>query len=362
MQLFERIRFPLLAVAIFAALAAMWAGLVRMGWQFPPLSPALTVNHGPLMISGFLGIVISIERVVALGQRWTYASPIFSALGVLALVIGLPESIGQVLLTLGSAGLVAIFIVIVRRHTALFTVTMLLGTLAWLIGNALWLSGAPIYRVVFWWGAFLVLTIVGERLELGRLLQLPKQVRWLFVGAVAILIAGLVLTLALGDLGNRLFGVGMLALAVWLLRFDIARRTIQQTGLTRFIAACMLSGYVWLGVSGILSMAFGQVTGGFQYDAVLHTLFLGFVFAMIFGHAPIILPSVVRVPVDYQPAFYLHLALLHLSLALRIIGDLTTTMELRQWGGMFNVIAILVFMFNTARVLRASANKKSAKG
>jgi hypothetical protein len=30
--------------------------------------------------------------------------------------------------------------------------------------------------------------------------------------------------------------------------FDIARRTVRQSGVTRFIAVCLLSGYVWLGV------------------------------------------------------------------------------------------------------------------
>ncbi len=43
-------RFPLLALAILALLAGMWAGLMRLGWALPPLAPAF---HGPL-ISGFL--------------------------------------------------------------------------------------------------------------------------------------------------------------------------------------------------------------------------------------------------------------------------------------------------------------------
>ncbi len=255
---------------------------------------------------------------------------------------------------LGSVGLVAIYIVIVRRHAALYTITMLIGALAWLIGNALWFNGEPIFRVVFWWGGFLILTIVGERLELGRLLQLPSRVRQLFVGAVFVLLAGLALSLFDSAIGNRLFGVGMFALAVWLLRFDIARTTVRQIGLTRFIALCMLSGYVWLGVSGVLVIAFGQISAGVLYDAVLHALFLGFVFSMIFGHAPIILPSVLGVAIKFNSAFYAHLILLHLSLVLRIAGDLMSLAVLRQWGGMFNVIALLVFIFNTARVLRAS--------
>ena len=38
---------------------------------------------------------------------------------------------------------------------------------------------------------------------------------------------------------------------------------------------------------------------------------LGFVFSMVFGHAPIIFPAVLRVAVPYHPVFYVPLALLH---------------------------------------------------
>ncbi|MBI5029533.1 MAG: hypothetical protein HZB51_03330 [Chloroflexi bacterium] len=361
MQL-ERIRFPLIAIAILAALAAMWAGLIRIGWTFPPIVSSLPQNHGPLMVSGFLGVLISIERVVALGQRWMFAAPIFSALGVIALIVGLPAPIAPALIVGSSAALVGIYVVIVRKHAALYTITMLIGALLWLIGNALWLVDTPIFQVVLWWAGFLVLTIVGERLELGRLLQLPTWTRWLFISAIGLILIGLGATLIEANVGNRIFGVGMLVLAAWLLRFDIARRTVRQNGLPRFIAACMLSGYVWLGISGIFMLAFGQVTGGFAYDAILHALFLGFVFSMIFGHAPIILPSILQMPIQFQPAFYAHLILLHASLILRIGGDLATAFSIRQWGGMLNVIALLVFMFNTARVLRVSIANKNKRG
>ena len=354
----DRLRFPLIACAILALLAAMWAGLVRVGWSFPPIVLSLPSNHGPLMVSGFLGVLISIERVVALGQRWMFAAPIFSALGIFALLVDAPMPLAPALMVLASIVLVAIFVVIVRQHAALYTVTMLIGACLWLVGNALWLTESPIYRSVFWWGGFLVLTVVGERLELGRLLQLAAWTRWVFLGAVIVLLAGLGITLFTTDLGNRVAGAGMLALAVWLVLFDIARRTVRQNGLARFIALCMLLGYVWLGVSGVLVMAFGGVTGGFEYDAILHALFLGFVFSMIFGHMPIILPSVLKVPVKYQPAFYVHLILLHASLVLRIGGDLAHSPIVRQWGGMLNVIALLVFLFSTVRVLRAATIKK----
>jgi phosphoadenosine phosphosulfate reductase len=40
----------------------MWAGLVRLGWGWPPYHLTLPAAHGPLMISGFLGTLIGVER------------------------------------------------------------------------------------------------------------------------------------------------------------------------------------------------------------------------------------------------------------------------------------------------------------
>lgn len=146
----------------------------------------------------------------------------------------------------------------------------------------------------------------------------------------------------------------MVTVALWLLRYDIARRTIRRSSVTRFIAVCMLSGYGWLGVSGVLGNFFGDVVAGLRYDALLHTLFLGFVFAMIFGHAPIILPAVLCKPVTFSASYYAPLLLLHLSLALRVTGDLLVWPEARRWGGLLNVLVLLIFIANTLRVIHRS--------
>jgi hypothetical protein len=117
------------------------------------------------------------------------------------------------------------------------------------------------------------------------------------------------------------------------------------------MAICLLSGYVWLGVSGILAMLVGGVIGGPYYDAVLHAVFVGFVIAMIFGHAPIIFPVVIGKPIPFRTFFYSHLALLHLSLLLRLSGDLMAWLPGRQWGGLLNGVAILLFVANTGYAL-----------
>ncbi len=64
---------------------------------------------------------------------------------------------------------------------------------------------------------------------------------------------------------------------------------------------------------------------------------------MIFGHAPVIAPGVLRLPFAYSPLLYGPLALLHLALMVRLIGDALHNAVWRMWGGLFNEIAILGF-------------------
>lgn len=351
-----RLRYPLLAVALFTLLAAVWAGLVRIGWYTLPSTSTLVVMHGPLMVSGFLGTLVSLERAVALanlGQRWAYSAPVLSALGAIGAILGL--SFGPFLLTLGSAALILVFAEIVRRQPASFTSTMAAGAVLWTVGNVLWMAGRPVFHVVWWWAGYLILTIAGERLELARLTRFPRFALPLFAALIGIYIAGLLVLsfTPLAALGTRIIGAGILLLALWLLRFDLARKTVQRTGLTRFIALNLLTGYVWLLISGASILVAGPQAAGPLYDAELHTIFLGFVFGMIFGHAPVIFPAVLGRPMRYTPRFYGHVVLLHASLILRIAGDLARLPDVRRWGGMLNGLALLLFIVVTVLSLRS---------
>ena len=345
-------------MALVALAAGLWAGLLRLGYAAPPLPGGVVLAHGPLMAGGFLGTVISLERAVALGQnqggrRRYYAAPLLSGLAGLLLLTAVPAFIPRFLFVLASLGLVGIFVVIYRMQPGADHAVMGLAAGMWLAGNVLWLAGRPLALVVVWWAGFLVLTIAGERLELARVLLLAPRARRTFSAVVGLFTAGLVVSLVWPDAGVRLAGVGLAALGVWLLRFDIARRTIRREGLTRFIAACLLPGYVWLIVGGALWMANGATAGsGPAYDMMLHVVFLGFVMSMIFGHAPVIIPAVMGIPIRYTPWFYGHLALLHGSLALRIAGDMLGNAALRRWGGLLNEVAVVAFLVVTALAAR----------
>lgn len=341
-------RVPLLVLAFLSLFLGAAAGLARLGWPLADPVQGLSSMHGPLMVSGFFGTVISLERAVALSRRWAYLAPLFAGLGGASAILGGSVQLAAVLFTAGGAILSAASFVIYRRQRELFTLTLALGATCWLLGNLEWLAGKPVTAMVPWSIAFFVLTIAGERLELSRLMPPSPVAKRVFAALMfGVLAAAAVSTFAWNG-GTLLLGASLLAITLWLARQDVARRTVKGKGLTRFIAVCLLSGYVWLGIAGLIILGSGGLGyGGPAYDAALHALLLGFVFSMVFGHAPIIFPAVLHVAVPYSATFYAPLALLHASLIVRLTGDWMLDAQWRTWGGALNGLALLAFVLGT---------------
>jgi succinate dehydrogenase hydrophobic anchor subunit len=311
------------------------------------------------MISGFLGTLIPLERAVAMKEKWMYLPPLLAGLGWLFTLLIRTLPLGPFLLTLASLGGVAILIEMTRREPALHTVTMLVGMLAWFAGNLLWLLGWQIFQVVFFWQAFLILTIAGERLELSRVLRPSNKSQVLFGSIVAIFFVGIIVSTFNPQIGTRLNGAALFFLALWSVQHDLAWRNLRhKLPLTRYIAWCLALGLTWLGIGGVLNLIFGAQIAGPRYDAALHVVFVGFVISMIFGHAPIIFPAILGVPINFQPAFYIQLILLHMSLALRVIADYANWHTIRMWAGLLNEVAILLFIGMTIYSIRKSLSGK----
>lgn len=337
-------RLALLALAMLSLTTGVLAGLARLGWSVPPRAAAASGWHGALMISCFFGAVISLERAVAIGRGWAYLAPAAAGLGGAALLAGAPLVFAQMLALGAAAILVTASMLVLQRLVAPFTLVLALAAACWLIGNIAWLaSGNAISAVPFWLG-FLVLTIAGERLELTRFLPTPRAAQHLFHLIVANILLGAATAFWREAAGLAWFAVSLLALALWLLRYDIARHNARQRGMVRFIAICLLSGYGWLLLAGLLGTAGGLVAGHAWRDATLHAVTLGFVFSMIFGHTPIIFPAVAQVKIPYHAFFYLPLIALHATLALRIAGSLGDNFALRQAAGMGNAVVLLLFI------------------
>lgn len=336
-------RLPLLLLGMLSLAGGVLAGLARLAWEVPAGAVAAG-SHGALMISAFFGTVISLERAVAIGRRWAYLAPAAAGASGLALLAGAPPALAQSLSGAAALVMVAASIQVLRRLVAPFTIVLLVGALCWLAGNLVWLATGTLNPAIPWWLAFLILTIAGERLELSRFLPTPPVARRIFVGIVGMIVGGALLATLTSDAGLRLFAAGLLALSLWLLRYDIAWRNARRDGLPRFIAICLLAGYVWLALAGVLGLAGGLAPGQGLRDSALHAIGLGFVFSMVFGHAPIIFPAVTRVKIPYHPAFYLPLLALHASLLLRVAGSLSDAFAMRREGGLANACALLIFI------------------
>jgi hypothetical protein len=336
MEVAPRWRLPLLVLGFVALAFGVAGGLARLTPSLAAPGQAIAW-HGALMVSAFFGTVISLERAVAIGRLWAYAAPFAAGVGGVLVVAGLVEA-GWWAMLIAAGVFCAASLLIAARHPSLETTTLLGGALAWLAGNLL----LPFGPGTFWWIVFFALTIGGERLELSRYLKRPAWVRRTFALLAALLAASPFHLPALG--------IVLVAFALWLLAFDLARITVRQARLPRYVAACLLAGYVWLAVGG------GLLVAGGSPDAALHAIFVGFVFSMVFGHAPVILPAVLRVRFPYHPLLYLPLALLHASLAARVF----VSTALGAWGNaaaiaLFIVTAlVLVFRLDPAQDARAA--------
>lgn len=352
-------RVPLLIAAFVALFAGIAAGLSRLGWSTPVWGAELADRHGALMASGFFGTLIALERAVALGRPWSYTGPALAALATMVLVLGGDSALAAILSLGAAATLMAGSTQLLHGHGALHTWILVSGAGCWVCASAAWLGGRPLLEIVPWWTGFLVLTVAGERLELSRVLMPPTWARRVFVTLSIAILGALVLQHLRPWPASLLLAAALTGLALWLARFDIARRTVRETGLPRFIGACLLSGYVWLGVGGVAGVVGGGMYTGALYDTTLHAIFLGFVFFMVFGHAPIVFPALTGLPIQYHPLFYLHPLLLHGSLGLRLVAELDTMGWLRPTAGLLNAVSIALFIANT--VLGAWRGYRSAR-
>jgi hypothetical protein len=306
------------------------------------------------MIGAFFGTVIALERAVALDRRWGYLAPLAAGIGGLCIAAD-ASVVARVLLIAASVVLLAATATIFVRQRAMFTATLALGALAWVCANALYAAGARADAVAIAALAFVILTIAAERLELSRLLPPSRLAHRVF--AAIVLAIGLSIVGAGAAWGPPLFGLALVALALWLAKQDVARRTVRGKALTRYIAICLLAGYAWLAVGGAIALAGGFAPGSRGYDAALHALALGFVFSMVLGHAPIIVPAVLRVDIPYRRWFYLPLVLLHATLALRVAGDALGDASWIRAGGVGNAIALVAFV---AAMALAAASGRNA--
>jgi len=341
-----------LPLIVFSLLLAIWSGWIRIGWNFP-VSKSVG-QHGALMVGSFLTTVILLERAVTFKNQLVLLLPLINGLSAIFFVSG-NTIIAQYLLLAGSFGFCVMVLSFIYRYKEQYYYLFFAGAFCLLIGNWLLIKNQFYPQSVPWWMGYLLLTIVAERLELSRFLQVSKLQNNMLLGSLLIAFAGLLIPFHYK--GDVIFAAGIALTALWLFKYDMAVKSVKRAGQHRYSGILLITGYVWLIVTAIFLLTANGNT--FWYDATLHSFFIGFVISMIFSHAPIILPAVLKLPVKpYRPVLYVWFLLMQASLLTRIIADTLILPELRKWAGMINGIVLLIFFISIAVLVKTEMNKR----
>jgi hypothetical protein len=331
--------------AVLNLIVGIWAGLIRLGWNLP-LAP-VAVHHGAIMVGGFLATLIALEKAIPLKRNIALGVPIVSALSLLMVAPGYYHT-GLYFLIAGSVGLFMIQAYYLYIHPRdLSSVLMLVGACSLIVGNAM-LIRTQFYPASFpWWMGFLFFTITAERIELSKFLPVSANAKYLLLSLLALFLFGLLIPFH--GIGKYLSAVSMIGTAVWMLKHDVMRLGLKKTGLTRFSSVALLIANGWLIVNGILLIAMPDTA--YSYDILVHSFFIGYTFAMIFAHGPIILPGVLGIiSKPYHPILYASLLLVQGSLLFRMIADSLLHSQWRKMSGILTGLGILLY-FATLIVL-----------
>ncbi len=337
-----RLRFGLLAApaavgALASLVIAVEAGLDRLGVGFVSAG-AGGVPHGAVMVGGFVGTLVAMERARASHRQVAFLVPLASAAGSILLILGRGEG-GQFLQIAAAVGLALLMWSFWRLQPQLPLALVGAGALAWAGGTITWFVTESPIRSVSWWMVFLVFTILGERLELTRFARRSTAPA---IGASLVMVGGLVVGIADWSAGTHVVGLGIAVAGAWLLWADTARSTVRRGGLATYAGASLLAAYAWLTAAGVVLTARGLLSP--WYDATLHEFFIGFVIGSIFAHGPIIFPALTGRGVRFTPLFPAALVALHASVALRAAAAFASEPAWRELAAHTHVLAFLAYV------------------
>ncbi|WP_198030373.1 hypothetical protein [Actinomyces sp. S4-C9] len=351
------LRLALLALAGASLLGGLNAGLVALGVWAPVRAPRFADIHGIVMSLGFMGTVIALERAQSLRQTWAYLAPATIGAGSIALILGY-TALGQLLLIQGTALFVLTYIALWKRAPLPLLVIQIASALMVMLASTFWVLYS-IEELIPLLVSYIVLTIASERVELAALtMKGASHILAIFTLPLTLLPIGTLIW----PYAVRPFGATLTLLAIWLLKADIVRKTIRTTGLYRYNAAALATGYIWLIAAGLTWICVGKITSGATYDLTIHATFIGFGMSMIMAHAPVIFPAVIARPLPYHPVLWAPLALLQLGLIIRFAGYLTANSAAWHLGAIINIAAILLFAITSVSLVVLAGRIKLQHG
>lgn len=348
------------ALAVVALLLLSLLGAFsRLGWPLPAAIAPLATQHGALMICGFFGTLIGLERWILKRFVLGYVSPFLTISGSLALFL-FSESFAAVCFLLAAMYQIGAFAWSKQAHH-LPTLIQLLGLAVWGGGCLVWALGRGFTDLSLAWIGFLSLTILGSRLDkiqkANTAMARPSRLEYrILLGSMLCFAVGCLLNLMSQELSYQLCGASFLVSALWYLIFDAAVLPPERQAFLSYFRWGLKLSYGWLWLTGILLLIWGSALPLLAYDVYLHMILLGFVFGMVFSHLPIMLPELSGLQFRFHNILFAPLFVLHAGLAIRFGVVVFQQHAFFPWFGLINVLA-LVSLPVTLMLLRVSKKK-----
>lgn len=347
--------FIILPLALLSMLIGIYIGFIRIGWAFPVFASLPIPHHGILMAGSFLGTLISVERVSVLKNRWAWLIPLLIVSSLFFLIFQ-QNQVAFGVLVVGSIGYFGISFQNYMTYKLKGDILMLIGAFFQLVAFTIFIFTHSYPMSFAGWLLFFLLTIVGERLNLTRFLPVSRKADIeLYVWFSVLIVSSFLYHFGFAVLVSLcLWGI-----AQWLLRNDIALVNIRKSGHYQFLGAALIGAYIWLFITGALGLI--KSDNPYLYDALLHAFFVGFVLSMVLAHAPIIFPALLQIRITpFHPIMYVWLLVLHISLFIRVYGDIFESYELRKLGGLFNGLSFVGYLLTVALlIIRKKIQEKS---
>ncbi len=325
------VRKVILVGSIFSMVIGLILGLSRA--SFIEAMKAVSHYHFLIMSGSFFGTLITLERALTIKNQWAKFLPVINGISIVFFLIN-KSDIAILSLFLGGCAMFLMYAFFFSQHKNMIHLLFLISGWCYVMAVIQYSYFNNMTLSVRFFELFFLITIVAERMELARFINVSEYLKKLMF---LFLLLALVISFQ-SDL-DMLYGIIIILCSLWLINYDIAKKNIRSKEPHRFMGFALMVGYYWLLIHG-LSILFPLF---FTYDIQIHSFFLGFVMNMVFAHLTIILPAVLKIQYHINTKIYYPIWLFFQGI---LVWRFIVTMYVQEYFGiaaLINVISVLLF-------------------
>lgn len=330
---------------LIGVIAGIWNMFFIRGVIQTPLPSGIIPSHGMLMIGGFLGLLVMVERFSVKPVGLLLWVPYFW--GISILLFNVSGAVSRVMMVSAVIGWGIHRYMAFRSHRHIIYPLIEFFSYALLV-KSIFMDGIKGVESVLCAFSFPSGIIAVERVGLKKKFFSGFFV---FVFLFFMFLNGIIF-----DAELWITGVAFILLCLLTAYNDpvinmMFHKIPPQLDFARFSRQAVFIAYMWLFLAGVFLILWNKIPYG--KDVVYHSLGLGFIFTMILAHAPIVIGAIFRVSGELKP-FILPFYIFQILTFIRIAGDFSKdSITFTLTGLLTALLHPFVFLFYIHSVIRS---------